>query len=83
MKRRIILTKKQLAEFVEKKKAEKVFYNIIEDLHKSRKYLTENVSRTSVNQTIIDNYKRKNLISPKVHEMLLKHKIINENCEII
>jgi len=81
--KRIILTKEQLNEYVEKKKAEKVFYKIVEDLHKSQKLLKESVSRNGVKQTIIDNYKRKNLITPMVFEMLVKHDIITEKYEII
>lgn len=80
--KRFIVTKKQLVEFVEKKKAEKIFYKIIEDLHRNKKYLNENISRTTANQSVIENYKRKNLITPKVYEMLVKRKIINEKYEI-
>ncbi len=81
--KRIILTKEQLNEYVEKKKAEKVFYRIIEDLHKSQKLLKESVSKNDVKQTIIDNYKRKNLITPKVFEMLTKYGIMTEKYKII
>jgi len=79
----IIVKKEHLIEFVEKKKAEKVFYNIVEDLHRNVKFLNENVSHKKANQSVIESYKRKNLITPKVFEMLVKHKIINENYEII
>jgi hypothetical protein len=81
--KRIIVKKEHLKEFVEKKKAEKVFYDIVESLHKNVKFLNENVSHKKANQSIIDNYMRKNLITPRVCEMLVKHKIINEKCEII
>lgn len=79
---KIIVTKKQLSEYVEKKKSEKIFYNIIEDLHRNAKFLNEGISHKKANQSIIESYKRKNLITPKVYEMLTKHKIINENYEI-
>ena len=78
-----IISKKQLNEYVERKRAEKVFYNILETIHKSEKYLNENVSRKKVNQTIINDFKRKDLITPRIHEMLVKYGVINENYEII
>jgi hypothetical protein len=81
--KRIIVKKEHLVEFVEKKKAEKVFYKIVEDLHRNVKFLNESISHKKANQSVIENYKRKNLITPKVFEMLVKHKIINENYEII
>jgi hypothetical protein len=80
---KIIITKEQLAEFVEKKKAEKIFYNIVEDLHKNAKFLNENISHKKANQSVIEYYKKNNLITPRVYEMLVKHKIINEKYEII
>jgi hypothetical protein len=81
--RRFILTKKQLNEYVETKKAEKVFNSINEDLQKNVTLLNENISHKKVNQSVIDNYRRKNLITPKVYEMLLKHKIIDDNYKIM
>ena len=81
--KRFILTESQLNEYVETKKSEKIFYDILEDLYKNGKFLNENVSHKNANLTVIENYKRKNLITPKVYEMLIKHKIINENYEII
>lgn len=81
--KRIIVKKEHLVEFIDNKKAERVFYQIIEDMHKNVKFLNESVSHKKANQSIIDNYKRKNLITPKVYKMLVKHKIINENYEIM
>lgn len=81
--RRFIVTKKQLNEYIELKKAEKVFNSINEDLQKNVTLLNENISHKKVNQSVIDNYKRKNLITPKVYEMLLKHKIIDDNYKIM
>jgi len=78
-----IIKKSQLNEYVEKKKAEKIFYDIMESLHKNSKFLNENVSRQKVNQSVINNYIRKNLITPRVHEMLVKNNIINQKNEII
>lgn len=81
--KRFILTKTQLNEYVENKKSEKIFFNILEDLHKNVKYLNENISQNKANLAIIENYKRKNLITPRVLEMLIKNKIFNEKQEII
>jgi hypothetical protein len=78
-----IVTKAQLNDYVEKKKTEKIFYDIVESLHKNVKFLNENISYKKVNQCVIEDYKRKNLITTKVYEMLLKNKIINQKSEII
>jgi hypothetical protein len=80
---RYILTEAQLLEYVEMKKSEKIFYDIVEDLHKNVKFLNENISREKVNTSVIENYKRKNLLTPRVIEMLIKNKIINEKHELI
>lgn len=81
--KRFIVTKAQLNEYVERKRAEKVFYDIVETLHKNAKFLNESISREKVNQSVINDYKRKNLITPRVHEMLVKHKIVDQKSEII
>lgn len=81
--KRLIVTKKQLNEYIERKKAEKVFYDIVADLHSNKKNLNESVSVDGANQSVIDNYKRKNLITPRVNEMLVKYGVINEKKEII
>ena len=81
--KRFIITKEQLKEYIERKKSEKVFYNILECLHKNSKYLNESFSQKKVNQTVIDDYQRKGLITPLIYEMLIKYEIINEKQEII
>ncbi len=81
--RKLIITKRQLNEYINKKKQEKVFSEIVELMHVNTKQLSENVSYEKINQSIIDNYKRKNLISSNVFEMLVSYKIINENYEIL
>ncbi len=81
--KRYLVTNAQLNEYIERKKTEKIFYDIIESLYKNVKFLNENVSRKKANQSVIDDYKRKNLITPKVYEMLIKHKIINQKTEIL
>jgi len=81
--KKFIVTKKQLNEYVEKKHSEKVFYDIVSDIHLSHINLNENVSKQNVSQSIIDNYVRKNLITQQVNEMLIKYGIINEERQII
>lgn len=80
---KLIITKEQLVEYVERKKAKKVYNSILEDIGKNMKYLNENVSLKCVNQDIINNYRRKNQITPRVFEMLVKGNIINDNYEIL
>ena len=81
--KRFIVTESQLREYVKNKKAEKVFYDIVEQINKNQRFLSENVSHKKANQSIIDSFKTKKLITPKVNEMLIKYKITNENYEII
>lgn len=81
--RNILVKKEHLIEYVENKKAEKQFYKIVEHLHLNTKMLNEAVSHKQANQSVIDDYHKKNQISSKVFEMLVKNKIINENYEII
>jgi hypothetical protein len=81
--KRFIVTEAQLKTYVENKKSEKVFYSILEHMYKNKKFLNENVSHTKANQSVIDSFRSNNLITPKVHELLIKHKIVNENYEII
>lgn len=81
--KRIILKKQQLNEYIERKKSENIFYEIIDKLYENNKMLSETISKTSVNQNIINDYKRKNLINPYVYEMLIKNRIINEKHKII
>ena len=81
--KRFIVTKKQLTEYVERKRGEKTFWGIVESLYLNKKSLNENVSHQKANQSIVDNYRRKNLINSRVDEMLQRHHIINDKHEII
>ena len=51
--KKYLVTKKQLNEYIEKKKAEKVFYEIVENLHNYTKFLNENISYNKVLKYII------------------------------
>ena len=81
--KRFILTEAQLVEYVEIKKAEKIFYDIVEQIHKNQKYLKEGVSINKANQSVIDSFNKKNLVTSRVQEMLVKFRITNQKCEII
>lgn len=81
--KKFIVTKAQLNEYIERKRAEKTFWKIVENLHRNKKSLNENVSHQKANQSVINNYRRKNLINLRVNEMLQRHHIINEKHEII
>lgn len=81
--KRFIVTKTQLNEYIERKRAEKTFYKIVESLYLNKKSLNENVSHQKANQSVIDNYRRKNPINSRVDEMLQRHNIINDKYEII
>lgn len=83
MKKKFIVTEKQLNEYVEKKKADVIFFDILFDVYKNKKYLKENISLDKANQNVIDKYMKKNLIAPRVNEMLIKHGITNNKTEII
>lgn len=81
--KRFLVTEAQLKEYIDRKKGEKTFWEIVERLHENAKFLNENVSRDKANQSVIKDFERKNLITPRVHEMLVKHKIIDQKSEII
>lgn len=81
--KRYLVKKSQLNEYIERKKAEKVFYDIVESLYENVKFLNENVSQKKANQSVIKDYERKNLITPRIYEMLVKYKIIDDKNEII
>jgi len=81
--RRFIVKKDTLIEYVEMKKSEKIYYEIIERLYNNSKYLNENISLKKTNQSVINDYARKNLISPMVNELLIKNNVINCDMKII
>ena len=81
--KKIILTKKQLLEYIQRKKDNKVFLNILRDFRKNAKYLNENISLKNANQSIIDLYFNRNLINDNVKKMLIESKIINNNNKIL
>jgi hypothetical protein len=83
MEKRIILTEAQLQDYVERKKAEKIVGAILEDMNKNSKYLNEQISLTNANKTVLENYRRKKLLTPRVEKMLKEYSIVDEKGEII
>ena len=55
--KRFILTEQQLREYVDSKKSERVFYDILEQIHRNQKFLNENVSHKKANQSVIEDRK--------------------------
>lgn len=81
--KKFIVTKTQLSEYIENKKAEKIFHSILKDMNKNSKFLNENISINKANQTVIENYKLKKLLSPKVTNMLIEYGLTDDNGQII
>lgn len=81
--KRFFVTKKQLVEYVEKKKAEKIFDAILTDMHNNSRNLGESVSVVKANQNIIKEYSRKKLLTPKVKEMLKEYKLLDEKSKVL
>jgi hypothetical protein len=82
--KKFIVTEEQLNNFFEIKKAEKTCDDILMSIHRNIKYLNESILQKKINQDVINTYKRKNLITSKVYEMLVfKYKLINKNYEIL
>ena len=81
--KKFIVTKKQLNEYINKKRSEKIFNEILEKIFINQKNLNENFSIKKVNQTIIDSYKNLGLIDLNVEKLLVENQIINQNGEII
>ena len=83
MKKRIIVTENQLREYIERKKAEKTFNSILNEMHYNSKYLKENISLNEANQSIIEKYKQNKQITPYVQKLLEKYNIIDGKGQII
>lgn len=83
MKKRIIVTKKQLQEYIERKKSEKIFESILSEMRNNNKFLKENISLNNANQTIIDKYLQQKRITPRVQKLLKEYGIINNDMKII
>lgn len=83
MKKRIIVTENQLREYIERKKAEKTFNSILNEMHNNSKFLKENISLNEANQSVIEKYKQKKQITPHVQKLLEKYNIIDGKGQII
>ena len=81
--KKLIVTEEQLNEYVEHKKAKKTFNSILGDMNKNSRFLSEQISVEKANQTVIENYGRKKLLSPRVMKMLVEHGLTNEDGQIL
>ena len=81
--KRFLVTKKQLIEYVEKKKAEKTFNAILTDMHNNSRYLSENVSVVKANKNVLKEYERKKMLTPKVKKMLEEYNLLNEKSTVL
>jgi len=80
---RLIVRKEQLLEYIERKKANKVFDSILEEMYANSKLLKENISLDKANKRIIEKYKNNKQLTPKVIKLLEDHNLIKEDKEII
>lgn len=83
MNKRIIVTKEQLNEYIERKKAEKVFGSILNEMHENSKYLKESISLEKANQTVIDKYESRKQLNSYVQKLLEDNNIIDSKGRII
>lgn len=83
MRRRIIVTENQLKNYVNYKKDNKVFYEIVEAIYRNNKNINENMSKRKINQTIIDYYDKIGLLTESVVKMLGEHGLTDKNNNII
>ena len=81
--KRIIVTKNQLNEYFQRKKSQKIFEHILEDMYENSKKLNENISLDKANQSIIEYYKNKKLLTPKVIKLLKEHHLMSNNNQIL
>ncbi len=81
--KKIIITKQQLNEYVQHKKNQKVFLNILKEFRKNSKNLDDKILIDKANQTVIDLYEHRNLINEDVKKMLIEYKLIGLNNKIL
>jgi hypothetical protein len=77
MKKKIIVTEQQLNKYLEKKKAEKTFTSIMEELYKNSKFLKENISLETTKKSVLEKYKNKGELTEQVISMLKNYNIVN------
>lgn len=83
MNKKIIVKENQLKEYIERKKAEKIFNSILYEMNENSKNLRNSISLNNANQTIIEKYKIKKQLTPRVQKLLENNKIINNKGQII
>jgi len=82
-KKKVILTKKQLNEYISRKKNKKIFMGILKEFKKNSKNLNDLKSIKNANQSILDLYEHRNLINNDVKNMLIEYKLIDSNNKIL
>lgn len=83
MKKKFIVTEEQLKNYVERKKNEKIFAGILEEMKKNSKYLKENISLNNANQSIIDKFLNEKKITPDVKKLLKEFSIVDDDMQIL
>jgi hypothetical protein len=81
--KKIIITKRQLREYIERKKNKKIFLQILKEFRLNSKNLNESISLTSANQSVIDLYIKRGLFNDEIKKMLMEYKQIDVNNKIL
>ena len=79
MRKKIIVTKQQLNEYIKKKRAEKTFHSIIHKMYDNSKHLSENISLNNANELIIENARINKQLTSEVEILLKKRGLISKN----
>jgi hypothetical protein len=83
MKKRIHVTKAQLSEYVERKKAENTVGSILEEMQRNSKNLNEQISLKNANKSVLDKFRQNNKITTRVENSLKEYGILDDNGQII
>ncbi len=79
--KKFIVTEEQLREYIEKKKAQKVFDKILESMYLQTKHLL--IPAKDVQNAVLEEFRRKNQITPKVEELLKEHNLLGDNTKVL
>lgn len=75
MKKRIILKKSQLEEYINKKKSQKIYEEIMVKLYHNVKFLNESINLNKANKSIIDFYEKNGKLNDSVKKLLKTNNI--------
>jgi len=79
--KKFIVTEEQLREYIEKKKAQKVFDKILESMYLHTKHLL--IPAKDAKNAVLEEFRRKNQITPKVEELLKEHNLLEDNTKVL